>query len=418
MKKYARYRIGLLIGLLSLNTLSACVNIRQELGWWPSRAWLTKVTMLLSSPLQMQFNSLKSESNRLSAMSVNKGSSLIIHALLPTGEQTNTTPNMNITNSNFIIQAIQKGSEEWSTNGTTSTINVTQLDHTTQGNPADDGAVITVRDPMVLDDPIMNDLKGNGFWVASIEYWLAKGLNIDAKDNKLGYTLLMHAVFDRRECAFRFLLDKGANVNAQDNDGNTPLHLAVAIDHAGLVNCLVQANNINVNARDGGRNTALHLAIKLGHVDVANRLIQAKNIDLDIKGEDNRTPLHCAAQRDYSGLVQALLASKNNIDVNAKDKYEDTALHLAAASGRVAVVNLLLQAENIDVNAKDLYNRTALHVAAESGYLDIVQAFVETKSIDPLQRDQFGKAAFRLANGNNHKDVIDYLFGLGYHQSS
>ncbi|WP_114910060.1 ankyrin repeat domain-containing protein [Cardinium endosymbiont of Sogatella furcifera] len=112
---------------------------------------------------------------------------------------------------------------------TTSTTAKLSTSTTTTAKPStttvkpDDG-VLLVKDPMVLEKRVLDDLKEHSFSEARIQYWLDKRLNINAR---LGYvnkqTLLMYSVENKNIEAVRSLLNKGAGVNIQSSTGQTAL---------------------------------------------------------------------------------------------------------------------------------------------------------------------------------------------------
>lgn len=424
MKKYTHHRVFLFIGLLSLNTLSACVNTRQELGWCPNRGWIIKgVTALAAGTAGVC--SLLYFVNRPGKLepSINNGSSLTTRVpVISTSEHTSITSLYN----------------DMPTEQVASIINATQRDpaHLVSDGALYDGLVL---DPTFLNTQSLNDLEKNNFSIKSIKYWRQKNLNIDAKD-KQGNTLLLicaksYSNGNSHEEVLQFIIDNGANVNAQDKQGNTALHLVVERDHPDFANLLLKAKNIDVNAKNNDDRTPLHmavlrsgldiidlllkinnidvnirdkdgrtpltLAICLGRVAAAQCLLQAVDINLNVIDNDNRTALHVAAQRGYPHLSGQILDHKNN-NVNAKDKDGHTPLHLAAGRGSTTVVRRLLQAENVDVNAKNNRKRTPLHVAARGGYSDVVEVLVQQSNVSINEKDENGDTPLHLAAKGDH----------------
>jgi ankyrin repeat protein len=69
------------------------------------------------------------------------------------------------------------------------------------------------------------------------------------------------------------------------------------------------------------------------------------------------------------GEVESLIA--NGADVNARERYNRTALHFAALTGNLDVVELLI-ANGADILAKDVDNLTPLDNAISSKHDDVV----------------------------------------------
>ena len=78
--------------------------------------------------------------------------------------------------------------------------------------------------------------------------------------------------------------------------------------------------------------------------------------------------IHEAAAKGQIEAVKQYLAA--GADVNAKDKWEETPLHLARTK---EIVELLI-AKGADVNAKDKYGRTPLHYAVDREIAELLIA--------------------------------------------
>lgn len=85
-----------------------------------------------------------------------------------------------------------------------------------------------------------------------------------------------------------------------------------------------------------------------------------------------------------------------------------SALHGAAASGQLDVVQWMGAHCSVDWSATDHDDQTALHYAAFYGHLEVVQLLVEHGV--PLDApDKFGRLAHCSAAINGHLDVVAYL---------
>lgn len=249
MNRYAHYRVMLLIGLFSLQTLSSCIHTRQELdidtpirkeqsgkalskqaqnrasksqvgSVWPALGLGCMITggatvgmfvlvqlvnhLMINPfniPLDTNINVLMRDS------SVTTDASLIPTAWHTTDAMSSTR--LDDTTETFIMRGINKGKNKW--------------DEEQWGGNVTNSLTGRIKDPMVLDHLVMYDMLDNNFSETRIQYWLDQGLNIEARDPG-GRTLLMWAADKGIERAVQFLIDHGATVNAQDNDGSTVLH--------------------------------------------------------------------------------------------------------------------------------------------------------------------------------------------------
>ncbi len=106
---------------------------------------------------------------------------------------------------------------------------------------------------------------------------LAKGADVNAKDNHQGATALMFAADYGHADVVRALLARGAHVNAKDSDGITALMFAAWKGHADIVRALL-AKGADVNAKANNGRTASVVMVANGHMFVGRILLQ--------KGED------------------------------------------------------------------------------------------------------------------------------------
>ena len=93
------------------------------------------------------------------------------------------------------------------------------------------------------------------------------------------------------------------------------------------------------------------------------------------KSEQGWVQLHKAIERGNIEKIKGLL--ENGFDIQAKDKYSKTLLHVAALWGHKEIVEFLVEA-GADVNAKeDNRGWTPLYMATYMGQKAVVEFLVE-----------------------------------------
>ncbi|GFT17633.1 hypothetical protein NPIL_341381 [Nephila pilipes] len=171
------------------------------------------------------------------------------------------------------------------------------------------------------------------------------------------YDPLLEAVRINNLDKTKQLLAEGADVSkmgiVKDNNCGyneyTPLMLAAEKGYLDMVKMLLEISNIDVNQKDYYGITALHKASCEGHSEVVKELLNVKGIDINIGCRKyGITPLHNASETE---TVKALLESRF-ILINKKDNSGKTALHHAAAGGRIEFVKILLKMPGISINNK------------------------------------------------------------------
>ncbi|MCJ8739931.1 hypothetical protein PDJAM_G00053070 [Pangasius djambal] len=126
------------------------------------------------------------------------------------------------------------------------------------------------------------------------------------------------------------------------------------------------------------------------------------NQELLIQDERGRTLLHRAVDEGKRSLVYVIarrMADLNKLD--SKDAEGRTSLHLAAQKNQhLVVADLIFLGANI--NERDKYGKTCLHLSAEYGYirvLEVLKSYMKNGTfIDMEARDVNGLSALQLAS--------------------
>lgn len=127
-----------------------------------------------------------------------------------------------------------------------------------------------------------------------------------------------------------------------------------------------------------------------------------------VRGGAGESALHRAAC-GHAGIAKLLLQA--GVDVNAKARGGEIALHLAALDGSVELLRLLLDA-GADVHARAEGGATALHIACVRGDLDIVRALLEAGSELEAADDGENRALHRAA-AEGHHALVELLLQRG-----
>jgi ankyrin repeat protein len=130
----------------------------------------------------------------------------------------------------------------------------------------------------------------------------------------------------------------------------------------------------------------------------------------DLVIEANMLPEDAILLRDaiLSGKVEAvkkLITGDCRIDVKAKDGQGGTALHLAAAEGNAAIVNVLIDA---GTNVKDISGRTPFHWAAIGGNVEVLNLLIKNKAEINVQ-DENGWTPMHMAACCGNVECVKFL---------
>jgi ankyrin repeat protein len=204
----------------------------------------------------------------------------------------------------------------------------------------------------------------------------------------------------------------GADVNIKDNNNDTPLHIAVFYFelHYGNITVLTyllghKNINANITCRYGG--TLLHTACKLIDIlplDLFKVLIDTHGFDVNAQDDDKNTPLHNAIRsfnpNGGSNInVLAYLINQKGVNVNIKDQFDYTILHLICQRINklpLAVFKLLIENGDCYVNVQDKNSYTPIHHALycfnpdQGGDITVLAYLVSQGKVDVNIKNQRG----------------------------
>nr|KAI8755963.1 ankyrin-3-like; partial [Biomphalaria glabrata] len=190
----------------------------------------------------------------------------------------------------------------------------------------------------------------------------------------------------------KLLIDNGASVNQKCANGYLPLSLAASSNRDAVITHLIK-KGADVNSVDSryGMAPLMHAAIA-GNVYIVRQLLKY-NAAIDITDKWEYTALMLAAQFNKPLVVSALI--QEGADVNKVSGFDGkSALILAIESYCCDTVNILLE-NGADVNYRKPIHKsgtTALMIAAQNGFIEAVESLLSYNA-DVDLRDEDGHTA-------------------------
>ncbi len=212
-------------------------------------------------------------------------------------------------------------------------------------------------------------------------------------------SLLQCAVKSNALECLKIFIEQGADVNHLRSNGTNAIHLAADLGHTQCLEILLNAPNADPNIKICVRekeSTALHLAADVGNTECV-RLLLSKGADAKVKNHRGFTPLHLAARTSSIECVELLLR-EGNADPNSEDFDHRTPLHasIGKADSAFDIIELLIS-WGANVNAKDAYGFTPLHLAALDGIAHCVELLIY-HGADVTTKSRKGATALNVIN--------------------
>lgn len=232
------------------------------------------------------------------------------------------------------------------------------------------------------------------------------GVDIDAKEVKLGGTALHEASAAGYAELVSFLLENGADPTVKDKKGETPLFRAARNGHNEVMKVYVEKlgaklrteadpQKVDVHCNPAG-STLLLPAAWGGHADVVQSLLAA-GVDPNKTDAHGNTPLLFAV-RQFPVAQEGALAEA---DAKRAEQYR-------------SILNMLLQhTPMVNINAADLHGNTPLIYAAQKGSAELVKLLMAQPGVDYTCCNLAGYNALAQAIVAGHADLAAEMFAAG-----
>ncbi|KYQ92282.1 hypothetical protein DLAC_07133 [Tieghemostelium lacteum] len=212
-----------------------------------------------------------------------------------------------------------------------------------------------------------------------------------------GNTLVMVAAKEGRDDMLDYLIELGVDMTLLNHTGHNVFHMAC---YSGSISCVESLVDLGEDFYDSlltgidsvGAN-ALHIAVERGHYRLIQYLFNNDFSDsLSCKKDKfGLTPFHYAVQDGNQRISSLFIRHYQEVDksqLNASDFSGMTPLHWAAALGRLAICQQLLECDNVNVNICDGDNETPIFKSIVTNNKEITKLLVAGSDSSILNNHQ------------------------------
>jgi ankyrin repeat protein len=204
--------------------------------------------------------------------------------------------------------------------------------------------------------------------LATYSYFISKGVKVNLQDNK-GRSPFMNAAKNNTLEIVKFLSKETTNINSKDKKGRSALIMSVQSNTKEVVNFLLEMD-ANINTEDADGNTLSYYLInifKTTEFEDKLSILEKNGLIINKLQHSKNTLLHIAVRKDNLALLKRL--NSFNIDVNAQNKDELSALQIAAMKTRSVEILEYLLTIGAHKNIKTAFNETIYDLASENELL-------------------------------------------------
>jgi ankyrin repeat protein len=205
------------------------------------------------------------------------------------------------------------------------------------------------------------------------------------------------------------LLMNGADPNAKAHDGTTALYQSSYEGHTDCVYHLVSYKCCVNSAKNSGA-SPLFVAARNGHDRIVECLLK-HGADPSQSQRDFRSPLHTALLYNRTGCVELLLQSNVDRLLEQSDIYGWSHLHFLAKKGSMKTAQFFFDylenvGKSIDLNQKDNFGNTALHIAMFNKKMEFADYLIN-KGLNINEPNSFGWTYQNYLSKSEEKSKIN-----------
>jgi ankyrin len=233
--------------------------------------------------------------------------------------------------------------------------------------------------------------------------------NVESRSGSSNQTPVHWAAkLGRLECLKR-LSKYGGSLTA--DDGNSAIHLAVIHGEENITRWLIH-NGVCVNIANSKGITPLLYAAWYGHAILVQTLVQnGADVNYQTSCLNNATPLHLAAWKKNGDVIKTLMQS--GADPTLFCRYNLTAGHWAAAYGNLQSMKIMVAyGADLSIQMNDESGYQAIHLAASSGHMTLVEWLLE-KGISVECPSKLGFSPLHLAVVSGQMATAKFLLKRG-----
>ena len=264
--------------------------------------------------------------------------------------------------------------------------------------------------------------------------------------NKIGDTPLHIACCQGSLDIVKYFMSlDGYDAECRNNTDDTPLHYASQAGHTDIVEYLLFIRKVNSCCVNSIGNTPLHVACGSGHTNVAKIFASTDQVKkmLEMKNTQGKTPpelalqfqkwstaiymatlseefvskieqhLHLFCFEGYFELVLEAVLTLPSLNVNCRDRFNNTPLHHACKSGKIDVINCLLTEGKADPTCTNDLQNAPIHTAALEGQIEALKYLMSSRNVDPKVANKNEDTVLHMACSRGHYSVVKFLLKSG-----